>query len=312
VIGGGGFIGRAVVDLLCAAGRETIVLGRSSRTEHPLPHGCRYVSGDYGNHTILRELLRRETDVIDLAYSTVPKTSYGDPVFDLLSNLPPSVGLLQEAAEAGVGRIVLVSSGGTVYGPAHRLPIDENHPTEPVSPYGITKVTIDRYAMMFHQNMDLPVCIARPANAYGESQRSGSGQGFLAAAIDSILSKRHVEIYGENGTIRDYIHVSDVARGIIAVLEWGVPGEAYNIGTGVGTCHAEILEILTDLAQHEGLEINPSFLPERRFDVAANILDSSKLHRVSGWRHEIALRDGLKGMWNAFVSRRRAEEPSRI
>lgn len=306
VIGGNGFIGNAVVALLSQTDREVIVLGRSSGIEHSLPASCRYVCGDYGNHAILQDLLLPGCEVIDLAYSTVPKTSYRDPVFDLISNLPPSVGLLQEALHAKVSKLVVVSSGGTVYGPAHSLPIDESHPTEPISPYGITKLTIDRYAVMFHRTMDLPVVVARPANAYGETQRSGSGQGFLAAAIDAILAGREVEVFGGQGTIRDYIHVGDVAHGIIAALEHGKSGEVYNIGTGKGSSHSEVIELLREIVRPDGLELNCKVLPERRFDVPSNVLDSRKLHLASGWSHSIELQEGLRRMWNSFLNRRRA------
>lgn len=306
VIGGNGFIGNAVVALLSQTDREVIVLGRSSGIEHSLPASCRYVCGDYGNHAILQDLLLPGCEVIDLAYSTVPKTSYRDPVFDLISNLPPSVGLLQEALRAKVSKLVVVSSGGTVYGPAHTLPIDESHPTEPISPYGITKLTIDRYAVMFHRTMDLPVVVARPANAYGETQHSGSGQGFLAAAIDAILAGREVEVFGGQGTIRDYIHVGDVAHGIIAALEHGKSGEVYNIGTGKGSSHSEVIELLREIVRSDGLELNCKVLPERRFDVPSNVLDSRKLHLASGWSHSIELQEGLRRMWNSFLNRRRA------
>jgi UDP-glucose 4-epimerase len=310
VIGGNGFIGNAVVALLSQTDREVIVLGRSSGIERSLPASCRYVCGDYGNHTILRDLLQPGCEVIHLAYSTVPKTSYGDPVFDLISNLPPSVGLFQEALHAKVSKLVVVSSGGTVYGPAHSLPIDESHPTEPISPYGITKLTIDRYAVMFHRTMDLPVVVVRPANAYGETQRSGSGQGFLAAAIDAILAKREVEIFGVQGTIRDYIHLDDVAHGVIAALENGKSGEVYNIGTGQGSSHSEVIAMLKEIVRPDGFELHCNILPERRFDVPSNVLDSRKLHLASGWTHSIELHEGLRRMWNAFLNRRRAPSKS--
>ncbi len=298
-----GFIGAAVVQLLSRTDRSITILGRATQSRLSLPPNCTYVSGDYGNHTILSELLEPGVEIIDLAYSTVPKTSYGDPVFDLVSNIPPSVGLLQEALKARASKIVVVSSGGTVYGPARVLPIEENHPTEPISPYGITKLAIDHYALMFHRTMDLPVVIARPANAYGETQRAGTGQGFLAAAIQAVLSGRVVDVFGTHGTVRDYIHVDDVARGIVAILDQGVTGEIYNIGTGEGTSQAQILEMLTEITDDTAISIKHRVLPERRFDVSANILDSGKLHRLSGWNAQVQLRDGLERMWNAFLQR---------
>ena len=299
VIGGSGFIGRHVVNLLCESGREVVVLGRSSQANGAIHPACRYISGDYGDRELLKRVMTSGCEVIDLAYSTVPKTSYDDAAFDLISNLPASVGLFQEALEAGVGRVLIVSSGGTVYGPSIQLPIREDHPTLPVSPYGITKLTTDRYAMMFHRNNGLPVVIARPANAYGEEQRTGTGQGFIAAAIKAILSGHEIELYGAEGTIRDYIHVRDVAAGIVSILENGNNGEIYNLGTGVGTSNAEIVRMLEKLAEAEGIPVSTKVLPSRNFDVEANILDSSKLRDLCRWTHTVGVEEGISSMWKA-------------
>ena len=298
VIGGSGFIGRHVTRLLCESGRDVVVLGRRVSAGYTLPAGCRYISGDYSDRQFLHSVLTHGCEVIDLAYSTVPKTSYDDPVFDLVSNLPASVGLFQEALEVGVSRVLIVSSGGTVYGPPEELPLKESHPTRPVSPYGITKLTTDRYALMFHRNVGLPVVVVRPANAYGEEQRTGTGQGFIAAAIAAIRAGREVEIYGTQGTIRDYIHVADVAAGILSALDHGENGEIYNLGSGIGTSNLDIVRILETPAGKSNLPVRTKILPERRFDVEANILDSSKLRSKSGWNPKIPLHAGIQMMWD--------------
>lgn len=298
VIGGAGFIGSLVSQALIASGREVTVVGRRPPGAHTAALRCIYRCADLGNRAQMREILEPGCEVIDLAYATVPKTSYGDPVFDLLANLPGSVGLLEEAMAAGVRRLLLVSSGGTVYGPPSVLPITESHPTAPISPYGITKLTIDHYALMFHHTRDLPVVVVRPANAYGVQQRSRTGQGFLAAAIDAILSHREIEIYGEAGTIRDYIHVTDVASGILAALDCGGDGEIYNLGTGIGASNLDVMAMLRPLAEAAGHSIQVRHLPSRRFDVEANVLDAGKLRLASGWRPDVSLQQGLAEMWD--------------
>lgn len=297
VIGGGGYIGRHVVRLLCDSGREVIVLGRSPVPDISLDKRCRYITGDYGNRSLLKRIINQGVEVLDMAYSTVPKTSYEDAVFDLISNLPASVGLFQEALAAGASKVTIVSSGGTVYGPTSISPITEEHRTEPVSPYGITKLTTDRYALMFHRNNGLPVVIVRPANAYGRQQRSGTGQGFIAAAIDAIISNREVEVYGANGTIRDYIHVDDVASGIVESLKHGEVGQIYNLGTGIGTSNMEILDMIKFHAVNDGVNVNIRILPARGFDVEKNILDSQKLWNCCKWKAKIPLNEGLAEMW---------------
>lgn len=305
VIGGAGFIGRPLAQLLAASGREVVVLGRGAPRRDGLPAGCRYVQGDYANIGLLRSLLTPGCEVINLAYATVPKTSFGDPTFDLLANLPASVALLQEAGRVGVKRLLVVSSGGTVYGAPLQLPIPEEHPTSPISPYGITKLTIDSYARMFHVTGDLPVLIVRPANAYGEEQRTGVGQGFIAAAIEAVLRGGTVDIYGPRGTVRDYVHVGDVAAGIVAALERGEDGGIYNLGSGIGVSNLELLELLRPLVEADGFRLQVRHLPERRFDVAANVLDAARLRATTGWQPAVNLPAGLTRLWRHALERHR-------
>lgn len=301
VIGGAGFIGTEVTRQLLALGRDVIVLGRRPRRDARVPEGATYMAGDYGDPSVLANALQGAAEIIDLAYATVPQTSFADPIFDIQANLPPSVQLLQQAVTAKAHKVLLVSSGGTVYGNARSLPISEDHPTFPISPYGITKLTIEKYAGMFHQVADLPVVIARPGNAYGEGQRAFAGQGFIATAVHSIIRGETIRTFGAEGTIRDYVHVSDVASGILAALEHGEPGNAYNIGTGTGRSNLDVLEALEPLAASAGLPIRNERLPARRFDVAANVLDSGKLTATSGWAPKIEFAAGLEQTWHAAL-----------
>ncbi len=297
VIGGAGFIGSHVTHALMESGRTVTVLDRTSTPVHPLPEFVHYLSGDYGDKDLLRKVLASADEVIDLAYTTVPKTSFENPVYDILSNLPQGVSLLEEAAHDGHCKVLLVSSGGTVYGVAHSLPIREDHPTNPVSPYGITKLTMEKYAWMFHALAQLPVTVVRPSNAYGEGQLAFTGQGFIATAIESILNHKPIEIYGEQGTVRDYLHVHDLALGMLAAFDSGEAGQAYNIGSGVGRNNMDILNILKPLAKKAGYPIEVSFLPPRKFDVPANVLDCSKLKSISGWQSLISLEEGIQRTW---------------
>jgi len=301
LIGGSGFIGSHLAPLLAANGRRLTVVGRSAVPLRKLPPGAQYASGDYGDLQFLRKLLAQADEVIDLAYATVPQTSFADPVFDIQANLPPSVSLLRCAGEARLRRIVLISSGGTVYGVAKTLPITEEHPTNPISPYGITKLTIEKYGLMFHRLAQLPVIIVRPGNAYGPGQLSETGQGFVATSIARVRDRREVTIYGQEGTIRDYVHVTDIARGIVSALEHGQPGCCYNIGTGVGKSNLDVLRTIEPLASTHRRRIELRVEERRGFDVPANILDSARLREISGWTPQVPFEAGIGETWNHFV-----------
>lgn len=301
VIGGAGFIGTWLVRELLASGREVTVLGRRPTRPVHLPEAARYVSVGQGEVDWSAQLADAH-EVIDLAYATVPKTSYADPVFDILANLPPTVGLLEAACHLPLRKMVMVSSGGTVYGHASTLPIVESSLTNPVSPYGITKLTQEKYSLMFHRLHGVPISIVRPANAYGVGQQPFTGQGFIATAMGAILSHQDVTIFGDCGTIRDYIHVADVARGIMAVLDSGAVGEIYNLGSGVGRNNLEVMRGIEMLAAASNLPMRIRHEPARQFDVSANVLDSSKLQACTGWAPEVDFQQGLSTMWDAISS----------
>ena len=304
VIGGAGFIGVHVTRLLAESGRDVVVLDSRDQPGAPLPARARFVKGDYGDRAVVEQVLEGVGEVIHLAYATVPQTSFEDPIHDLLSNLPETVQLLQEAAQVGVSRFLFVSSGGTVYGVASSLPIGEDHPTNPISPYGITKLTLEKYARMFCATSGLPVVVVRPANAYGEEQQAAGGQGFIAAAIHAIIRGEEFGVFGPEGTVRDYIHVSDIASGILAALEHGEIGGTYNIGTGIGKNNLEVLSEIEPLASRDGFPVRMTTLPVRQFDVPANVLDSRRLAAVSGWQPQVTLRHGIERVWNAVLSQR--------
>jgi UDP-glucose 4-epimerase len=301
LIGGAGFIGSHLLAPLQASGRFVTVVGRSEFPARHLPEGVRYIHGDYCDGSFLRGVVSDQDEVILLAYTTVPQTSYDDPLKDLLSNVPAEVAFFEIASELPMKKILFVSSGGTVYGRAVQVPISEEHPTNPISPYGITKLTIEKYSRMYCELKSLPIVCVRPSNAYGEGQMPFAGQGFIATAMASILQGKEIVLYGEVGTVRDYVHVSDVASGMIAALDYGVPGECYNIGTGVGLNNRAILELLSPLAAAHGLSIKYNVKPPRPFDVPINILNSLKLRNLTGWQPTLPFEEGLQGLWNWIV-----------
>lgn len=298
VVGGAGFVGSHLVKALLNSGREVTVLDKKPARRSAIPPLVRYVRGDCTRYDVLDAALEGATEVVDLAYATFPKTSFDNPVDDILNNLPPSVRLLEAARGARVRKMVVVSSGGTVYGKAQQTPIDEDHPTRPISPYGITKLALEKYAQMFHQLHDLPVVVVRPANAYGEGQRPFIGQGFIATAMGAISLKQHVVVYGRNGTVRDYVHAEDIASGIIAALDKGRPGLAYNIGTGVGRTNRQVLNAIEKIVRPAGFPVRVKTEATRGFDVPVNVLSSERLQEQTGWRPRVVWEDGLKRTWD--------------
>ncbi|MGZ8983216.1 MAG: NAD-dependent epimerase/dehydratase family protein [Methylotenera sp.] len=293
VIGGAGYIGAHLASHLISTGRQITVLGRSLTPRNDLPDGVTYVAGNFGQHDLICGLLDRHQEVIHLAYATVPNTSFENPLADLLQNLPPTVQLFSEMADRGI-KLVLVSSGGTVYGEAVELPISETHPTKPISPYGVTKLTLENYAYLYAATHGLKFVCVRPANAYGVGQQPFVGQGFISTAMASAMRGQPIGIFGQSGTIRDYFYVSDLAAGIVSALERGLLSETYNLGSGVGLSNMDVIKAISPLMEAIGREVKVEHLPERTFDVKANVLDSTKLQKHTGWKPEVEFNDGLR------------------
>ena len=311
VIGGGGFIGRNLCEALAASGRDVVAIGRKaapSAAFAALPGAASgrvtYRSMDVTDIEALRPVLSTCSEVIDLAYATVPQTSFIDPMNDLQSNLPRVVALMKELQDhPQLRRFIVVSSGGTVYGQANRLPISEYSETEPLSPYGITKLTIERYALMNHRLHGLPVVVVRPANAYGLGQLPFTGQGFIATAMGHVLQGMPVTVFGKHGTIRDYVHVRDVASAMVAALQHGINGDIYNIGSGVGRSNLDVIDLIRPLARAQQLSVNITHAAERKFDVTANVLNFGRLLSCTGWLPKVSIEEGLQEMWHDFTSK---------
>jgi len=304
VIGGGGYIGAFLVPQLIACGRRVTVLGRSPQPRFPLPDEAKYVSGDFAQQELICSLLDTHEEVIQLAYATVPNTSFENPLADLQQNLPATVQLFTEVAQRN-RKLVLISSGGTVYGEALSLPIDETHPTKPISPYGVTKLTLECYAYLYAKTHGLQFICVRPANAYGVGQRPFIGQGFIATAIASSIKKMPIKIFGKTGSIRDYLNTSDVASGIVHALKYGKLSETYNLGSAVGLSNLDVINAITPLMHDIGCSISTEHLPERAFDVKANVLDASKLKKDTGWYPLVSFNDGLSATRDWLWSNKR-------
>ena len=297
LIGGNGYIGSHLSPLLAENGREVTVLSRNSMGELSYLPNIKYEKGDFSNQKLISELVAEHDEVIHMAYATVPNTSFDDPLSDLLHNLPATIQLYSEVAKKGC-KLFLISSGGTVYGEAMHLPIDESHPTNPISPYGVTKLTLEKYAYLFAKTNHLKFISVRPANAYGEGQLPNKGQGFISNALTSVLNSKPIDIYGERGTMRDYIYVKDIATAISALLDSGHLYETYNVGSGIGKTNADIVDLIKKMVDSLGYNVQVRNLPERLFDVKANVLNSEKLTKHTGWQPKISLEDGLERTLN--------------
>lgn len=293
LLGGTGFIGQQFARMFRFSA-EIVAISRSRPPAASILDGVSYIQGDCASQEFLRQVLRIDDYIIYLAYNSVPKTSFDDPLSDIQENLPLAISLLSVLRDVPVKRLLYVSSGGTVYGPATlECPITEEHSTHPISPYGITKLAIEKYCRMYARLFSIPVVIARPSNPFGPGQAPYRGQGFIATAIGKILQGEEMPVFGENGTVRDYLYIDDLCIALKILLDYNIePGEIFNIGSETGMNNLEVMQSIAKVANIEFSNIKLNFLPARNFDVAYNVLNSDKI-KALGWRRMMSLDQGL-------------------
>lgn len=293
LLGGAGFIGQHFAKQ-CRDKADVVVVSRHVPQAADRIAGVDYVQGDCASMEVLRGVIRVGDHVVFLAYNSVPKTSFDNPLRDIHENLPLAISLLTVLREVPVSRLLYVSSGGTVYGPAeNESPIEETHTTHPISPYGITKLAIENYCNMYSRLFGIPVVIARPANPFGPGQAPYKGQGFVATAMAKVLRNEEITVFGPTGTVRDYLYVEDLISAMNILLRADTrPGEIVNIGSEVGLNNLQVLAAISACAGIAFSNLKIDFQPARQFDVTYNVLSTSKLKRL-GWRPTVSFDGGL-------------------
>lgn len=229
--------------------------------------------------------------ILHLVSTTLPKTSNDDPIYDVQSNLVGSLQMLNAMVALNIKDIVFISSGGTIYGDPIYVPLDESHPTNPNVSYGITKLAIEKYLLMYRRQHGLRPRILRVANPYGERQRIETAQGAVGVFLHRALHDLPIEIWGDGSVVRDYLHVSDVANAFAASLCYRGSESVFNISSGTGTSLNELLTILESVL---GKAIERRYLPGRSFDVPISVLDNALAQRELGWQPKLSLYEGIR------------------
>jgi len=302
LLGGAGFIGSHLAERLLAAGHAVRVFD----LHDPGPAGgfprrrdVEWVNGNFLDPGDVQRAISGCEAVFHLVWTTLPKSSNEDPVSDVESNIAGTLRLLEAWRREGGGKIVFVSSGGTVYGVPRTVPIAEEHPTHPVSSYGITKLAIEKYLELYRVLHGVDYCVLRPANPYGERQRVASGQGAVTAFLYRAHRGEPIEIWGDGRVVRDYLYVGDVADALVRALGHKGERRVINIGSGVGR---DLNQVVAAIERVIGRPVERRYAPGRNFDVPANVLDISLARAELGWQPATAFEDGLTRTLRSFTA----------
>lgn len=299
VLGARGFIGSHLTDALLAAGAHVRAFDRpgiqavKGLQEDNRP-GLSSLEGDLVSTKDIDMALTGVDVCYHLVSTTLPKTSNLDPAYDIETNLLGTLRLLDAAVRHKVKRVVFTSSGGTVYGNPSHTPIAESHPTEPTCSYGIMKLAIEKYLALYQQLHGLQHTVLRLANPYGERQRIEASQGAVAVFLGRALRGEAIEIWGDGSVVRDYLHISDVVRALIAAATSGSANQVFNIGSGQGSSLNTLLSAIREVT---GKDLNVSYQPGRGFDVPVNVLDVTRAEKELGWAPQTNLQTGIAQTW---------------
>lgn len=293
VLGAGGFIGKNLIDELLDKGHEVVMYDRPEtirRIQEKFPKAV-YIEGDFLTENNWGKILQGVKVCYHLISTSLPRASNDDPIGDVTGNILGSLRLLETVRKQNNNiRIVFASSGGTVYGPIKFETVSEEHPTNPICSYGITKLTVEKYLQLYKELHGVNSISLRIANPYGRWQKSDSSQGVISVFAGRILHNNVIDIWGDGSVVRDYVFVKDVVAAMLLASTYGGREVVFNIGSGKGYSLQEILGSL-EVATNQKAQI--VYHPPRSFDVQKSVLDVSRAKLELGWTPMVELQDGI-------------------
>jgi UDP-glucose 4-epimerase len=294
VTGGAGFIGSHVVDLFSEAGHDVVVVDNlwergGGKVEHINPK-ARFYKVDIRDKALGEVFEKEQPEVIchHAAQHSV-KISVDDPVHDAQVNILGLINLLSCATRFKARKILFASSGAT-YGVVEQMPVREDTPQRPVSPYGITKMATEHYLRVWKDLYGLDYTLFRYGNVYGPRQDPTGEAGVIAIFAKAILTNQSVRIDWDGEQQKDYVYVNDVARANLLALERG-SGEAFCIATERGASVNALYWGLVDVIGHE---VDIIRAPKRPGDIYLTYFDCSKAREQLGWQAKVSLPEGLR------------------
>jgi len=300
VTGGAGFIGSHLVDAYLDAGHDVLVI--DSLWEHGggrrvnVRSGVSLVHMDIRDESIGRVFADFKPDVVShhAAQHSVA-ISARDPIYDAQVNVVGLLNVLENAARSGARKIIFASSGAT-FGTPERLPITDETPQRPNSPYGITKMVGEHYLRFYQDSKGLDFTALRYGNVYGPRQDPNGEAGVIAIFAAHFLAREGVRIDWDGEQTRDYVYVADVARANLAALEHG-SNSCYVIGTGARTSVNQIYDALVEVS---GFRAPIERAPQRVGDARDAQFDSARARAELGWSPSTPLADGIRATYEYF------------
>lgn len=294
VTGGAGFIASHLVDALVKEGHEVVVVDDLSMGRREQVHpSARFYQVDIRQREAMEAIFRAERPELVNHHAAQGnlRRSMTEPSFDASVNIVGSLILIELALAYKVRKFIYISSGGAVYGEPQRLPVDEQHPIRPLSAYGLSKCTVERYLEILRDWFGLDYTTLRYANVYGPRQDPSGEAGVVAIFSRQMLAGQRPTIFGDGTKTRDYVHVDDVVRAnLLAMVGERAAGRIYNLGLGREVSDRQIFELVRSAV---GATLEPSLETKRPGEIDRICLDASRAKAELGWEPTIPLEEGI-------------------
>ena len=301
VTGGAGFISHHIVERLLETDHEVTVLDDlSSGDPNRIPDNATFIEGDIRDKNTVTDAVTNTDCIYHLAALASVPASVEDPRTAHTINVDGTLNIL-EAARTHDTRVVLASSAA-IYGHPTYTPIDEAHPTEPTSPYGIDKLAADHYTRRYHDLYDLDTVAIRPFNVYGPGQTSDGYAGVVSTFIEQALAGNDLTVHGDGMQSRDFVYVDDIVNAMIAAGETEHVGQAFNIGSGAETTVRELAEAVRDVTD---AAVDIIYTDPREGDIHQSVADITKARSQLGYEPTVDLREGLRRTVDWWVETQR-------
>ena len=297
IIGGSGFLGRHLRDLLRVKGERGVIVTRDvARAMEYCAPGEQFVASEDFDGELARNLVSEAEAIVYLATTSTPASFADRPWLEIPQVVAPvSEFMLKFASVNPKAKRIFISSGGTVYGNPSGSSVDETQPMEPISVYGLGKQMVEQAVQFAGRAYGVNYNILRVSNPIGRHHRNAS-QGVVPAAIRSLLASTEFNMFGDGSSVRDYVDADDVAEAI-----WGACRDRqfteriWNVGSGIGHSLQEILTLVEKVSEQR---LNIQRIPGRKIDVKRIVLDCSRIAADIGWLPKSDIAETIEGMWD--------------
>ena len=296
LLGAAGFIGTNLAIELSKYPENEITLVDWNRTyfntlENMNLPNLRIIQFDLTMDADYEHLVEGQDIVYHLVSTTVPTTSNQHIAEELKGNVVLSANLFEACVKQNVQKVVFLSSGGTVYGKESKCPLNEKTPTNPITSYGVQKVTIEKLLYLYNYMYGLDYRIIRLTNPYGPYQRPNGVLGAVSTFTYKALRGEKIQVYGDGSVVRDFIYIDDAVRGIQKIVNGNDRHHTFNLGCGYGTSIKQVLETIGRALE---IDLNIKYTEARKVDVPVNYLDIKRFETAYGSLNPISLEMGIK------------------